>query len=148
MNAPAPDRADTLMTGRCACGAVKWETAARVLWSGHCHCDSCRRASSAPFTSFFGVQRSQVHWTGDLSPRESSPGTVRAFCPSCGTQMYVQSTRWPTETHLYAATLHDPTQFTPRAHFHWAERVPWISLVDDLPKYAASADASGPMEET
>lgn len=133
------------MRGRCLCGSVRWESDGPVLWAGHCHCNSCRRASSAPFTSFFGVPRASVGWTGVLVRRETSAGVGRAFCPGCGSQMNFQSTRWPEETHLYAATLDDPAAFEPQAHFHWAERVPWITVTDDLPKYAASADGAEPI---
>ena len=59
--------------------------------------------------------------------------------------MTYQSTRWPTETHLYAATLDDPSAFEPRAHFHYLERLPWIMITDDLPKYAATADNAKPI---
>lgn len=55
--------------------------------------------------------------------------------------MLYQNEIWPTETHLYAATLDDPGQFSPQAHYHWAERVAWLSITDDLPKHAASANA-------
>lgn len=55
--------------------------------------------------------------------------------------MFIRSDRWPTETHLYAATLDDPSAFQPEAHYHFAERVPWLNVVDDLPKHAGSADA-------
>lgn len=56
--------------------------------------------------------------------------------------MLYRSQRWPDETHLYAVTLDDPSLFQPKAHFHWAERVPWLTVVDDLPKYASTADDS------
>ena len=62
--------------------------------------------------------------------------------------MSYQSTRWPTETHLYAATLEDPNDFVPKAHFHWAEHVPWIVTDDDLPKYASTADGAEPIKES
>ena len=135
-----------MMTGRCFCGRVRWETSAPELWAGHCHCESCRRATSAPFTSFLGVARDAVRWTGVLAECESSQGRVRRqFCPGCGSQMAYQSDQWPEETHLYAATLDDPKAFHPQAHFHWAERVPWCVVSDDLPKYAASPVGAAPV---
>ena len=134
-----------MLKGQCFCGQVRWETDSPVLWAGHCHCESCRRATSAPFTSFFGVARDGVRWAGELAEYETSGGAVRRqFCPACGTQMTYQSEAWPDETHLYAATLDDPAQFSPQAHFHWAERVPWLALSDDLPRYARSSDDADP----
>ncbi|SFM52980.1 Uncharacterized conserved protein [Shimia aestuarii] len=135
-----------MMRGQCFCGQVRWETDAPVLWAGHCHCDSCRRATSAPFTSFFGVARDSVRWSGTLADYVTSGGKVRRqFCPACGTQLTYQSEAWPEETHLYAATLDDPAQFSPQAHYHWAERLPWLAIADDLPKFAASADGAEPV---
>ena len=135
------------LTGRCACGQVTWASDGPVLWSGHCHCESCRRASSAPFTSFFGVPRTSVTWQGDIGLRPSSAGVERGFCPGCGAQVLIRATVWPDETHLYAATLDDPSLFEPKAHFHWAERLPWVTLSDNLPKYAASADNADPIND-
>ncbi|PSL22027.1 GFA family protein [Shimia abyssi] len=135
-----------MLTGRCFCGRVRRRSAGPVLWAGHCHCDSCRRACSAPFTSFFGVPRDGVTWTGVLDEALTSDGKVRRqFCGQCGTQMTYQAARWPEETHLYAATLDDPGSFEPRAHFHWGEKLPWVKIADDLPKYAGSADGAEPV---
>lgn len=134
------------MTGRCACGHIRWRSEGPVLWAGHCHCESCRRATSAAFTSFFGVPRASVHWSGPVTERLSSDGRVRRrYCPDCGTQLSYQATKWPDETHLYAATLDDPAQFEPKAHFHYAERVAWVVLADILPRYAATSDGAEPL---
>lgn len=136
----------TELTGRCLCGAVTWSTAAQVLWAGHCHCESCRRATASPMTSFFGVPRDSVTWRGTLVTNSTSAGTVhRRFCATCGTQMNYQADIWPDETHLYAATMDDPSQFQPQAHFHYAERLGWMEIVDDLHRYAGSADSGDPL---
>jgi hypothetical protein len=122
-------------SGRCLCGAVTYRCTAEPLWQGHCHCESCRRATASPFTSFFGVRNGTWGWTGaDPASFPSSPGTSRDFCPTCGTQMAYRNVRWPDETHFYAATLDNPTAFTPARHYHAAERLPWVHLADDLPQ--------------
>lgn len=136
------------LSGRCACGAVSWTSPGPILWAGHCHCASCRRACSAPFTSFFGVPRDSVVWTGQMTERVTSDGKVtRKHCPACGSQMTYQFAGWPDETHLYAATLDDPTRFVPEAHYHFAERVPWIEVADTLPRYPGSADTTDPIPQ-
>ncbi|MDD9978027.1 MAG: GFA family protein [Boseongicola sp.] len=136
------------LTGRCFCGAVTWSAPGPVLWAGHCHCESCRRATSSPFTSFFGVTRNSVSWQGDLAEYLTSDGKVRRqFCPTCGCQMTYQANWWPDETHLYAASLDDPSSFEPQGHYHYAEKLPWVEITDDLPKYAASADTADPLPE-
>jgi hypothetical protein len=136
------------LTGKCLCGKITWQTTGPVLWAGHCHCESCRRATSAPFTSFFGVPRDSVKWQGKLDILSTSNGAViRKFCPQCGSQMTYQFEGWPEETHLYAATMDDPSHFVPKAHFHFSEKLPWIEIKDDLPKYSGSAETTEPLEK-
>ncbi len=137
------------LTGRCACGAATWRSTGPVLWAGHCHCDSCRRATAAPFTSFLGVSPDSVHITGPLTERRGSAGRVqRRHCPTCGTQITYTADDWPGEVHFYAATLDDPAAFVPQAHYHYGERLPWIEIADDLPRHVAAAPPVHQAEQT
>ncbi|WP_299620250.1 GFA family protein [Pelagibius sp.] len=122
--------------GRCLCGAVSYEYEGPENWRGHCHCASCRRNTAAPFTTFMGVAKSAYRFTGETpAVYHSSPGVRRYFCATCGTPIAYESDRWPDETHFYAAGLETPEDFVPDFHVHWAERLPWVHLDDDLPKY-------------
>ena len=133
-------------TGRCFCGDITFEVDGPIKFACFCHCESCRRATSAPFTSFFGVPRDSVRWSGELDKRLTSEGRVaRKFCSACGTQMTYQWGGWPDETHHYAATMDDHEQFEPQAHYHWAEKQHWVVVDDDLPKYPGSADNTEPV---
>jgi hypothetical protein len=122
-------------SGRCLCGAVRYKVAGLPLWQAHCHCESCRRATASPFTSFFGVRDGTWAWTG-AHPQtyRSSPGTLRSFCSTCGTPMSYRSDRAPDEMHFYAATLDDPAIYAPGSHDHTDERLTWIVLCDGLPQ--------------
>ena len=135
------------LTGRCKCGLVTWASPGPVLWAVHCHCESCRRTNSAAFASFFGVPRATVVRSGPVAKRTSSNGVERGFCENCGSQVLYESKVWPDESHLYAATLDDPSQFQPTAHVHWNERVGWLELDDNLPKYPGSADNTMPLPD-
>lgn len=121
-------------TGRCLCGAVTYRGTAPPLWQGHCHCDSCRRATASPITSYFGMADGTWAWTG-VAPVvfASSPGVERRFCGRCGTPMSFRADRFPGEQHFFAATLDRPEDFRPEAHYFWAERLPWLHLADGLP---------------
>ena len=122
-------------TGRCLCGDISFEyDPDAVRWTGHCTCESCRRSTSSPVTTFVGVSASGFRWTGAApAPYESSPGVTRSFCPRCGSQMAFESQRWPGEVHIYAASLRDPTGVEPQAIFHYHERLPWLEIAGDLP---------------
>ena len=135
----------TKMSGHCLCGEVTWRSNGPVLWAGHCHCESCRRATASPITSFFGVPRDGLVWRGERRKVLTSQGRVeRSHCATCGTQMSYQFDGWPAETHLYAATLDDLTQFKPTEHFHFAEKVPWLEISDTLLKHSGSSESNDP----
>lgn len=121
-------------TGRCLCGAVRYAFEGEPNWQGHCHCESCRRATGSPFTSFLAVDHSRFRWTGTApAMRPSSPGVERGFCPACGTPMAYQSAARSHEIDLYAATLDNPAAYEPTFHAHWNERLPWLHIADGLP---------------
>ncbi|MBX2853424.1 MAG: GFA family protein [Rhodobacteraceae bacterium] len=112
--------------GRCLCGAVTYSYEGEALWTGHCWCESCRRATSSPVTTFLGVPKSAFSWTGmQPKPYKSSPGVNRWFCPECGAPMAYDNDKWPDEIHLYAATLDDPHSFWPEERYYFGERLPW-----------------------
>ena len=54
----------TVTKGRCLCGRVSFEYHGPEIWRGHCHCESCRRNTSSPFTTWFGVSNSAYRFTG------------------------------------------------------------------------------------
>jgi hypothetical protein len=122
--------------GHCLCGRVTFEYDGKELWCGHCHCESCRRATASPFTTWVGVLRTACRFTGaEPSVYNSSPGVRRFFCAQCGSPIAFESERWPDQTHLYAALLERPADVAPQFHVYVAEKLPWIRLDDGLPQY-------------
>ncbi len=122
-------------TGRCLCGRVRFAFEGPENWRAHCHCESCRRQTASPFTTFFGVADDRWRWTGEEpAVYASSPGVRRSFCATCGSPVAYAADRFPGETHFYASLLDEHADFRPQRHVFWAERVPWIVLADDLPK--------------
>jgi hypothetical protein len=57
-----------MKTGRCLCGGIRFEYGSEngnaELFAGHCHCESCRRQTASPFTTFVGVANGTWRWTG------------------------------------------------------------------------------------
>lgn len=137
MSASDADGLVPRFSGRCLCGAVRYRVEAAPLWMGHCHCESCRRATSSGFASFIGVARGAIVWTG-AAPTvfASSPGVTRSFCGTCGSPIAFESALWPEETHLYAGTLDEPERFAPQFHVHSEEAVAWSIRDDGLPRHA------------
>ena len=82
-----------------------------------------------------GFEPHQVEWTGVRTMHKSSEIATRGFCGTCGSPMSFESTRWPGEIHLYAASLDDPSSYVPQLHCHHGEHLDWLPIQDDLPRY-------------
>ena len=126
--------------GGCLCGAVRYALTAKPEWTALCHCESCRRATSAPVVAWMGFELDQAVWNGTRRFYQSSDIATRGFCPKCGTQLSFESTRWPGEIHLYGISLDDPTAFAPELHCHTKEQLDWLKITDDLPRFESSAE--------
>lgn len=122
--------------GHCLCGETRLAFSAPVRWVAHCHCESCRRQTASPFTTFIGLPRDAVRFTrAEPGTYRSSPGVERLFCRTCGCPAAFLSEKFPDEIHIYAATLEDPDSVAPECHVHWGEHLGWIRCDDGLPKH-------------
>jgi hypothetical protein len=129
--------------GGCLCGAIRFQAEGTPQWVAYCHCNSCRRATGAPVAAFAGFARAQVQFVkGTPKTFASSPGVTRSFCGACGTPLSYEGERWPDEIHLFVVSFDDAAQLAPQAHVNTAEQMPWLSIHDDLPRYAAFGDSS------
>jgi hypothetical protein len=134
-----------MRTGHCLCGAVRFAYDGPETWRAHCHCESCRRQTASPFTTFMGVPDGAWRWTG-VAPAvyASSPGVRRMFCPTCGAPVAYAATAFRARSTSTPRLLDDAAAFEPQAHVHWNERLPWMHLSDDLPKGLSARGAGGP----
>ena len=73
--------------GRCLCGAVEVTVGDPPGWVGVCHCDMCKRWSGAVFACF---PAHDVQIEGPVERHKSSPLSVRAFCGTCGSHLFMQ----------------------------------------------------------
>jgi hypothetical protein len=133
--------------GRCLCGEVRFLARGEPKWIAHCHCESCRRATSAAFATYVGYPTAAVEWTGKApSDYRSSPGVTRRFCPRCGSPMSFEGARWPGEIHLFLASFEEPASLAPQAHVYVEERLPWVHLADGLPRFATGSHEDPALE--
>jgi hypothetical protein len=122
-------------SGHCACGAVRWIARDSLTRCLVCHCEDCRRALSSPLMASMGFQLQDVSCNGEMTAFESTPGTLRDFCPACGTRMTYRSDKWPDEVHIMAATLDDPSLYYPDAQVVVAEEVCWLKEIAGAERY-------------
>ena len=135
-----------MMTGRCLCQAIRYECAGQPILIAHCHCESCRRQTSSPVTTFILVPRTTLRFTqGQPKEFSSSHGVWRSFCADCGSPIYYRTDRRPDDIDLYAVTLDDAARIAPECHVHSAEQLPWFEVVDNLPRYAEGQTDAAPL---
>ncbi len=77
----------TARTGKCLCGAVRFEAEEVATEFSACHCDMCQRWSSGPF---FSTTVGKVRFTGEknLKRFRSSEWAERGFCSVCGSNLF------------------------------------------------------------
>ena len=122
------------LKGHCLCGSCGFELIGDHNWVGYCHCESCRRATASPLTTWIGQENGSWKFTGrEPHIYQSSEGNTRGFCSTCGSPMFYQTDRFPNEMHFYAALLTNPEAIKPTAHFNADEMLSWIHLSDTLP---------------
>lgn len=121
---------DTIRKGRCLCGGAHFEARGEPRFIANCHCESCRRAASAPSFPWAGFQNEQVTLIGEtLSEFASSPGVTRSFCGRCGSPLAYRSDQYPGETHLAVCAFELPEDLPPRLDYLHEEKLPWTALL-------------------
>jgi len=133
------------MTGGCLCGAVRYETTAEPFAINYCHCASCRKHNGAPVVMLAGYHAENVKFSGEQRKTyESSPGATRAFCGNCGTPL-----TWEGDggelgpiIELHISTFDNPELMVPTSHAFEPERLSWLEIADNLPRYEGFAELS------
>ncbi len=137
---------ETPTIGHCLCKAVIFEFSGTPHWTLFCHCESCRRATSAPITAWISVPRHALRYVhGTPRYHSSSPKVRRGFCGTCGTAISYENEAIPDEVHLCAMTLADQSRVLPSAHVFVEEQVSWLEIADQLPRYAKTRRGAEPV---
>ena len=124
-------------SGGCRCGAVRYEASGEPAHSALCWCKECRASAGAPAVVWTMFPQDQVTITGTPVSYESSPGTTRQFCGTCGTGLfYLNESIFPGQIDIQGATFDDPEACAPQAHIQVADAPVWMAGIADLPKFA------------
>jgi hypothetical protein len=124
--------------GSCLCRDVAFQVDTPFETMVHCHCSMCRKAHGAAFATGVATAAKGLRWsggTGAIRRRESSPGTVRAFCGRCGS--CVPDPLAEERVFVPAGLLDDDPGLRPEAHIFVGSKAPWHEIADDLPRFDA-----------
>jgi hypothetical protein len=127
-----------ILEGGCLCGAVRYRADAEPWGAGYCHCSMCRKSSGAPVIAAASVPRAALAIadpSAALRRYRSSPAVTRLFCGTCGGQLFFDVSDEPESIDLWLGSLDEPDKLAPTFHIYEADRVNWLHIADDLPRY-------------
>jgi hypothetical protein len=142
----------SVLTGGCACGAVRYKLADGPFVQLVCHCADCQEASGSEFVETLLVAADRLSMLGDelkFFPVEASTGRTikRGFCENCGSLVTINRPEMLQIEFLQAGSLDDPGLFRPDAEVFtcqidllissiesmgWLEEKPPIELLRDV----------------
>ncbi|WP_108663292.1 GFA family protein [Acuticoccus kandeliae] len=131
-----------LASGRCLCGAARFEIAGEWESFFLCHCARCRKDTGTAHAANLFSSRAEITW---LSGRETIktfqlPGTrhVRSFCTECGSALPSLQLDGALLV-VPAGSLDTEVGIRPTAHISYASRASWddrldaVEKIDELP---------------
>jgi hypothetical protein len=127
-------------TGGCACGAIRYEIADEPIVMNDCQCRDCQRKSGTGHGSYLSFpQRAAVKLNGKATHWDivADNGNVktRAFCPTCGSPVYLTFAATPNVFTVHAASLDDPSRYKPQIVTYTVRAHAWDRIAPDLPKF-------------
>jgi hypothetical protein len=130
--------------GGCACGAVRYEIEGEPMVMGDCQCITCQKKSGTGHGSYLTFpSRDKVKVTGKATLWDvaADSGNVKshAFCPTCGSPVYLTFKAMPELFSVHAGSLDDPSRYRPqiltyavRGH-SWDHVDPALTKFDRMP---------------
>jgi hypothetical protein len=136
-------------TGGCACGAIRFEIAAEPLMQNDCRCRDCQRMSGTGHGSYLTFAGTGVKQTGEAAlwdiVADSGSVKTRAFCPACGSPVFMTFAAMPAVFTVHAASLDEPERYRPQAVTYtvrghaWDRPDPALPAYDRMPPAARAA---------
>ncbi|PWQ93544.1 GFA family protein [Leucothrix arctica] len=125
-----------MITGSCLCSQVSYEISGKVGDVIHCHCQTCRKAHGAAFSSVASVPDDAFTLKGEenLKSFESSKGKHRYFCSNCGTQIYAKREA-TSHIILRLGSLDNADGLVEKSHIWVSDKASWYQINNNLPEY-------------
>lgn len=120
-------------TGGCACGAIRYAIDDTPAMQHHCQCRDCQRRSGTGHSSYLTFpDRAKVALTGKASTwrrtGDSGSEMTHAFCPVCGTPVYLTFAAAPDAFAVHAGSLDEPERFAPDQVTYAVRALQWDRL--------------------
>jgi len=129
------------VTGRCSCGAVRFQLCGPRSGISFCHCSRCRRASGGQPLGHIIVAASSLVWDGipRLARWTAPSGYGRVFCPICGSP--APDAIFDDRAYRVPVGLLDDVALVVTEHIYVDSEAPWDPDADEAPRYPGDGPA-------
>ncbi|MEO2172827.1 MAG: GFA family protein [bacterium] len=127
-----------MITGRCECGKVQYQTVGELVDFCHCHCSICRRLHGAAFVSWGGVKRDQFSYLSGESELKSyafSENADSLFCSHCGSTLLVDYKPDADMLYLVMGAVNEDVECPKGFHQFVGSKASWVEVNDELPQF-------------
>jgi len=126
--------------GGCACGGIRYVISDEPIASVDCQCRDCQHTSGTGHGSYLTFpDRNRVVVEGKASfwdmTADSGNVKTRAFCPTCGSPVYINFSAAPELFTIHAASLDDAARYRPEAVIYTIRGHDWDQVDPVLPKF-------------
>jgi hypothetical protein len=126
--------ADPVLTGRCGCGAVRFEIDAPLVAARYCHCTRCQHRSGTAAAASATIEPGSLRVTaGEELLRGWRPpdGREKAFCGECGSAMLIRDPESGEIQGVRLGAIDGDPGIRPTARQYVAYAAPWEPIPDD-----------------
>ncbi|EEP75785.1 predicted protein [Uncinocarpus reesii 1704] len=144
-----PSLQESVRTGSCLCGSVKYQLTGEPISALNCHCVNCKKTSGAAFLS------NGLFWKKQLTITSSSSGLktfqdkttnsgeplCRKFCSNCGSTLFVESLLPDTPVAVTLGSLDQGQRpWKPRLEVFTKDAVDWMPRIEGARVFEEMAD--------
>ena len=126
------------ITGKCLCGAVRWESSEAPIVTRWCWCRECQYLGAGSGTVNAAFRTATFKITGKtadyVSIADSGNKMHRRFCLTCGTPLFSAAESRPHLIFARVGTFDDPEVAKPAMTIWTASAPRWACINEDLPK--------------
>jgi hypothetical protein len=125
------------MKASCLCGNVTFEITGPLLRARYCHCAHCRKFSGTASAAWGLVETAHlvINQVNAAVGKWDSGNGLRVFCSSCGSPLWYEPTRMPQYRGIPLDVIDGDGVPSPEMHVWTKSKVPWASILDDLPQH-------------
>ena len=130
------------LSGRCACGAVRYQLRSAPMFVHCCHCVDCQRQTGSGFvlnalieTDRIGILRGAEAIGVTSVPTDSGRPHEIHRCGHCQTALWSDYGRREALRFVRVGTLDLPSALAPDVHIYTRSKLPWLRLPDGIPAF-------------